>query len=363
MRRALLTLVLLTACKDKPPPPPPPPEPVHDGVRLIQAGTPPLQPLRYRFLKGTRTTSTLTCEVAIKTDGQGDLTPPLVVTLEAVVDDVASDGTAHLRFTLSGAKLAQPGAADGPRGSLELAEQVAALQGIVITETLAPDGTTSGARVETTGSAPDKARAQLDSLLQSLAHVTTQLPAEAVGIGATWRERRTLPPGGITGVAETVYTLRALTPTSFSYESVGELTGGPQTITNEGVTIEVSKSAGRTEAKGTVELERYALDVTTRSVFTSTMSAVVPPDAAGGGASTIEVTMATRMVPGATGADGGSGAGAGIGGGSGIGSGTGTGTGNGIGTGTEAGTEAGTGSASDAGVTDAGRPARRRAAN
>lgn len=291
MRRALLTLALLTACKDKPAPPPPAPTPVHDGVQLIQAGTAPLQPLRYRFAPGTRTTSTLTCEVAIKTDGQGEAAPPLVVTLETVVEDVASDGAAHLRFTLTGAQLARP-------GSAELAEQVAALPGIAITETLAPDGTTSGARVETTGAAPDKARAQLDSLLQSLAHVTTQLPAEAVGVGATWRERRTLPPGGIAGVAETVYTLRAVAPTSFSYASVGELTGGPQTITNEGVTIEVSKSAGRTEASGTVALDRYALDVTTRSAFTSTMSTVVPPDAAGGGASTIEVTMAARMVPG-----------------------------------------------------------------
>ena len=290
MRRALLTLAVLVACKDKPPAPPPPPAPPHDGVKLIQPGTGPLQALRYRFVKGARTASTLVCEVAIKSDGQGDTTPPLVVELETLVDDVASDGTAKLRFTLTGAHLQH-------EASSELQAAVAALPGVIITETIAPDGASSGARVETAGAAPDKARGQLDSLLQSLAHVTTQLPAEAVGVGATWTERRTLPPGGIRGIAETVYTLTGLTPHSFTYTSAGQLSGGPQTIERDGVTIEVTHTAGHSEAKGTVELARYALDVDVHTTFTSTMNAIAPKDTPGSGSSTVEITMATRMTP------------------------------------------------------------------
>lgn len=296
MYRALLTLalpiVIGASCKDKPPPPTPPiAEAPHDGVKLIQRGAVPVQTLRYRFVKGAKTASTLVCDVAIKTDGEGEVTPPLVVDLDAVVEDVASDGTAKLRLTLTGARLQREGTA-------ELAAQVAALPGIEITETLAPDGVTTGARVSSTGSGPDKARAQLDSLLQSLAHVTTQLPAEAVGVGATWEERRTLPPGGITGLAKTIYTVTALTPTSFSYTSAGELTGGRQTITREGVTIDVNQASGHVEGKGTIALESYALDVDNRTLFKATMTTVVPADAGGGGASTIEVAMATRMTPG-----------------------------------------------------------------
>jgi hypothetical protein len=295
MYRALLTLawpiVIGASCKDKPAPAPAPPvEAPHDGVKLIQRGAAPVQTLRYRFSKGAKTASTLVCDVAIKTDGEGEVTPPLVVDLETVIEDVASDGTAKLRLTLTGARLQREGSAD-------LAAQVAALPGIEITETLAPDGATSGARVSSTGSGPDKARAQLDSLLQSLAHVTTQLPAEAVGIGATWEERRTLPPGGITGIAKTIYTVTALTPTSFSYTSAGDLTGGRQTITRDGVTIDVNQASGHVEGKGTVALEAYALDVDSRTGFKATMTTVGARDAGSSDASTIEVTMATRMTP------------------------------------------------------------------
>jgi hypothetical protein len=259
-------------------------------VKLTQRGAEPVQTLRYHFAPTSRTASTLVCDVAIKSDGAGEVTPPLVVQLETVVEDVASDGTAKLRITLTGAHLER-------EASAELAAQVEALKGIEITETISPDGTTTGARVSSTGSGPDKARAQLDSLLQSLAHVTTQLPAEAVGVGATWEERRTLPPGGITGTATTIYTLTALTPTSFSYTSAGQLAGGRQSITRDGVTIDVTKTSGRTEAKGTVALEAYKLDVDTKSVFAATMNTVDPKDAAG--PSNIEITMTTRMVPAA----------------------------------------------------------------
>ena len=297
MRCCLLTLVFLLACKEKPAPPPPPPEPPHDGVKLIQPGTAPRQVLRYQLTKGARTTSTLVCDYAIKNDGQGDAIPTLVVDLEAVVDDVLADGSAKLRFTLTGARLREaPGATAGE----DLQAQAAALQGVVITELLAPDGKSSGARVESAATVPDKVKPQLDSLLGSLEHVVVQVPSEPVGVDATWQERRTLPPGGITGVTEILYTVTALTPGAFTYTSAGLLTGAAQTIEREGIKVEVSNTKGRSTAKGTVALASYALDVEVSSVFSATMNAIAPKDAPGSGSSTVEITMATRMTPGTT---------------------------------------------------------------
>ncbi|MEO7729613.1 MAG: hypothetical protein ABIY55_01470 [Kofleriaceae bacterium] len=297
MRCCLLTLVFVIACKDKPVELPPPPEPPHDGVKLIQPGTAPRQVLRYQLTKGARTTSTLVCDYAIKNDGAGDAIPTLVVELETVVDDVLADGSAKLRFTLTGA---HPRVAPGTVAPDDLEAQAMALQGVVISELLAPDGKSSGARVEAAATVPEKVRPQLDSLLASLEHVVVQVPTEPIGVDATWQERRTLPPGGITGVSEILYTVTALPPGAFTYTSTGLLTGGPQTIERDGMKIEVSNTTGHASAKGTVALASYALDVEVSSVFSATMNAIAPKDTPGSGSSTVEITMATRMTPGTT---------------------------------------------------------------
>ena len=301
MRRRLLTLVFVIACKDKPVEQPARPEAPHDGLTLIQPGTAPRQTLRYQLTKGARTTSTLACDFAVKSDGQGDAIPTLIVELETVVDDVLADGSAKLRFTLTRAHLRD---APGSTTPDELQAQATALQGVVITELLAPDGKSSGAHVEAAAAVPDNARAQLDSLVESLEHVVVQLPSDPIGVDATWQERRTLPPGGITGVSEILYTVTALPPGAFTYTSTGLLTGAAQTIEREGMKVEVTNTKGRSAAKGTVALSSYALDVEVSSVFSSTMNAIVAKDTPGAGSSTMEITMATRMTPGTPGTPG-----------------------------------------------------------
>lgn len=219
--------------------------------------------------------------------------------------------------------------------------QTAALRGVVITESLGPDGQVSNAHVEGDDKDKDKLHRDLDTLLRSLERVTTRLPAEPVGVGASWRERRTLPEGGIRATSEITYTLASLTGTTMAFTSVGRSAGDPQTIEQDGSKVEVTDTHGRTEAIGSVDLSRYAIDVSARSTFSTTM-AVIAPDAgasAGPGAerSTIEIAMMIRMssgeAPATAAASAGAGSGAGTGSGSGLGAGSGAGTGSGSGAG------------------------------
>jgi hypothetical protein len=296
MRCAFLTLSCLIACKDKPPPPPPPaPAPPQDGVTLLQAGAPPFAALRYHLTRGAKTASELVYDFTIESDGKGGPAPTLIIDLETTVEDVAADGAARLRIAITRATTRDaPGAAAASEAARA---QATAIQGVVITETLAADGRASGIHATAGATLPDSARAQLDSLVASLEHVATQLPAEPVGVGATWKERRTLPAGGIAGVSETVYTVTALAGDTFSYTSAGQLTGGRQTLERDGTKVEVTNSRGQSEARGTVDLSRNVLDVTVRSSFTSTMNALVAAETPGAGSSTIAITMATRMTP------------------------------------------------------------------
>jgi hypothetical protein len=279
-------------------------------VTLVQPGTAPRQALRYQLSKGNKITSQLECDADIKSSELGGPMPTQVVALETVVDDVLPDGAAKLRITVTDAGIRERPGAEAVGDVMRA--QIAAMRGVVISETLAPDGNISDARVEA-GATSDKLHRELDGLLRNLEHVATRLPAEPVGVGAVWRERRTLPEGGVRAVSEITYTLASLDGTTVGYHSIGESTGAPQTIEQDGTKLEVTDTHGRSSASGTVDLARYAPDLTALSTFETTMKVIAPSPGSGDGPassdgpgssdvrgsgdgrSTIEIAMAIRM--------------------------------------------------------------------
>jgi hypothetical protein len=312
MRCALLTIAALIACKDKRPEQPPPPPVPHDGVTLIQAGAAPLRVLRYQLTKGTKTTSELVYDLDARSAGseigsgsaagssaagEGGPTPTLVFTLDTAVDDVLPDGTAKLRITVVKAQVRdQP---SNPSGGDVLRSQAAAAEGVVFTETLAPDGKISDPKVDAQAALPAKARERLDSLIQGLEHVAMQLPSEPIGVGATWKERKPLPAGGIRAMAETTYTLTALTGTTASYTAAGRSTGDAQTVEQDGMKVAVTNPRGHSEIKGTLDLARYVVDVSSKATFAADMNVDAPAGTPGAGSSTVEVTVGIQMAPAA----------------------------------------------------------------
>ncbi|HEX7842933.1 MAG TPA: hypothetical protein VF469_35920, partial [Kofleriaceae bacterium] len=304
MRCTFLTLAALLACRDKAPEPTPPasPPPPRDGVTLLQPGTPPLQVLRYHLTRGSKTSSELECDVDVKNDQEGGPLPTLIVELETTVEDVLADGSAKLRIAVIGTSVREREGSEMPSqvASNVMRAQAAALRGVVLTQTLAPDGAVSDSHVLAPGvpggsGAIEPAGAQLDSLLRSLERVAMRLPAEPVGAGATWRERRTLPEGGIRAVAEITYTLASLTGTSMAYTSTGQLAGSPQTVEQDGAKVEVQGTHGRSDVRGSVDLSRYEIDVTAASAFASTMTVVASDAGPGAERSTVEIAMTIRL--------------------------------------------------------------------
>ncbi|TMQ02358.1 MAG: hypothetical protein E6J90_29690 [Deltaproteobacteria bacterium] len=295
MRCGLLTLALLIACRDSTPSPPPPPAPPHDGVTLLQPGAPPLAMLRYHVTKGTRTSSELMYDVDVKSDGQSGPMPTLVVELDTVIQDVR-DGAAELRITVVDASVRERPGSQLPSDLVRT--QASALRGVVIAQTLAADGAISGSHVEAAG-ASAKASTELDNLLRSLERMAMRLPAEPVGIGALWRERRTLPDGGIRAVSEITYRLAGLGGSGFSYTGTGRAVGPPHTIEQDGMKVEVADTRGNAEVHGSIDLSRYAIDATAISTFATTMTVVSPDAGPGAARSTVEIAMAVRMTAGA----------------------------------------------------------------
>jgi len=299
MRLGPLTLIMLIACRDKPPPPAPPappPAPPQDGVVLVHSGTAPLQPLRYHLTRGMTTASELVYDLDVKTDGKPGPVPTLVVELETVVEDVRPDGTAKLRITVVGTAVRAPAASE--TAAAQLHSEAAAIQGVSISELLAPDGAVSDAQTTAAGTLPDAARAQLDTLIRGLSQAAARLPAEPVGLGASWRERRTLPEGGIRVVTETLYVLTARDGDALAYTSTGTSTAVPQTVVQDGTKVEVTDTHGHAEAAGTIDLARHAFELTSSSVFTTTMTIDAPSGTPGAGRSTLEIAMKLQVIAG-----------------------------------------------------------------
>jgi hypothetical protein len=295
MRCTILTLVALIACQDKKPEAPPPPAVPHDGVTLVLPGAAPLQILRYHLTRGSKTASALVWDFAVDSEGQPGPMPTLVFDLETTVDDVLADGTAKLRIAVVRTTVRdRPGSSTG---SDLVREQAAAMQGVIITATLAPDGALSDSKIELAATAPDSVRARLDGLSRSLEQVAMRLPTEPVGIGAAWRERKSLPAGGIRAISDAIYTLSSITGNTVTYTGTSQATGVPQTVEQDGLKVEVTNTHGHTETRGAVDLARYVLVLTSTSTFTTAMNVIAPPQSPGSGASTVTITTALQVTP------------------------------------------------------------------
>jgi hypothetical protein len=292
MRCMILTLGCLAACQDKKPAPPPP-QPPHDGVMLLSQGKAPFQPLRYHLTRGQKTASELVWEMTAVNDGQRSPMPTLVIQLETSVEDVLADGTAKLRIAVVRTTVRDQ--KDSAVGSDLVRDQAAAMQNVVITESLAPDGKLSESHVETQATVPDSMRNGLDSLLRTLEQAAMRLPDEPVGLSAIWRERKSLPAGGIRAVSETTYTLTSLAGTKLTYSGQGVASGEPQTIEQDGLKVEVTSTRGHSETQGAIDLARHAPELTVHSTFTTAMNVVASPPAPGSGPSTVEITMAIQV--------------------------------------------------------------------
>ena len=282
--------------------------PPHDGLTVINPGTAPLRLLRYRLTKGDKTASELVWDFATQDDGRAEVTPSLVIDFETTVEDVRADGSAQLalritRTTIRGEDAgagsgSEMGNTPGSATSSDLVRNFAqAMQGVTIHEALAPDGGVSDLKVDAPPGLAPALATRLDNLSRGLSQVTMKLPTQPVGLTASWRERKTLPDGGIHAVSEATYTLTALTETTLGYQADATMTGPAQTIEQEGVKIDVTDTHGQSEVRGTVDLTHYAPTGSLKSSFATTMNVAAPAGTPGAGKSTMAVKMAFQLTP------------------------------------------------------------------
>jgi len=247
--RYLALAALLVGCKSNEPPPAPP----TTDVVVVAAGAAPQSALRYAVPKGSKTTFELSIDWKVTAGAIESALPTIVTTLELACDDVAPDGSMKLHAKVVDASAhAREGSKVQP-GSI--ADLLAPLKGITMSLTLAPDGRISQPAIEA-GAKPLSSQVdqQAKALAASFQQLAMSLPTAAVGAGAKWRTSRKIQQNGMTLTTVTTVDVTSLDAGVVGYTLTSEVHGADQTVTQNGIAVEVKDITGSAQGKGAINL-------------------------------------------------------------------------------------------------------------
>ena len=202
-----------------------------NGLELLDAGAAPRERLVLQPVVGAEAERVMVAEIgiAVEIDGEELPSPTLPATrlvLRSLVDDVDDEGTITSTFTLVDAA-----AVDGPGvDPAVLAQTNAALDqmdGLTGTGTTDRHGGSPDVSIDTGPITDPALRSTLDSLTSQLTNLTAPLPAQPVGVGASWRVDRSATLNGVQTDTSTTYTLQARSGNDYVLDVVQEATAPP----------------------------------------------------------------------------------------------------------------------------------------
>jgi len=249
--RYLVLAAVLVGCKSHEPPPAPPPT----DVVVVAPGTPPQRALRYAVAKGTKTTIELSVDWKVTAGEITSALPTIVTTLDIACDDVAADGTMKLHAKVLDASAHER--ADSQVAPASIASLLEPLKGTTLTLTLAPDGRVAPPTVDQ-GTKPlsPAVTEQLQALAASFQQLAMSLPTAPVGVGAKWRTSRKIQQNGLALTTVTTVDITGLDATTAAFTLGSEVHGADQTVTQNGVAVDVKDVTGTAQGKGTIDLAK-----------------------------------------------------------------------------------------------------------
>lgn len=260
--------VILVACKTNQAPPPPAPT----DVAVLAPGAAPRAVVRYAVPRGATSTIELATDWTVTAGEMTSTLPTIVTSFEIACDDVAPDGTMKLHAKVVDA--AAHGRADSKIDPASIASELEPLRGMVLAMSLAPDGRAARATVEAGAKAPSpQVTEQLNALAASVSQLAMSLPTAPIGVGARWRTSRTITQGGLALTAVTTVDVTSLDASGVGFTLSSQIHGADQTITQNGLSVEMKDVHGTATGKGTIALTKGLMTGALHFDLTSQMSA------------------------------------------------------------------------------------------
>lgn len=171
------------------------------SVRLLEAGSAPFQPIRYRFSAGATATAQLELHMSMgmrlqDQDVPMPNLPPSRTSLRTNVTAVAPNGDAHLTFNIDSIEVIDGDQYDAQivNAMQQAYETIRDFSGAM---DISPLGVATNVSINIPEGVDDTVRSILDDMQKSLTQLSMLLPTEPVGVGARWVARQTLLVRGI----------------------------------------------------------------------------------------------------------------------------------------------------------------------
>lgn len=239
-------------------------------LQIVSAGNAPRHLLAYQPAAGSRVTLDLAVDVTVSAGDMGGPMPTIVLTLEVAVDAAMPIGT-MLRTTVVDAVARDRDDSRVP--AVALGGPLGLMKGIVLTSMLTPSGRIVGTHASTANPLPATAKSQLSALVANFDQLVMPLPHEPVGVGAVWRNSRPLEQNGMRMTSVNSIELTGLTDDKLSYAIDTEVHGPDQTVSQGGMTVEITDITGTGTGTGTIDLRTLAVSSDLTSQFRSSMKA------------------------------------------------------------------------------------------
>lgn len=220
-------------------------------VRLIGAGTDPKTLLRYDVAKGTTVTLDMVLNISIEAPGAAmPSMPPIRMSMTESCIDVEAGG--HMRFEVKVGSMS----ADGTGPMADAMGQVGdMMKKMRYTFRLSPSGRVDDVQVEgLEGPMADIGKQMKDSIEQFAA----PLPDQPVGKGSTWRFKRAAEANGVKMATVNDFELVELKDQVATFKVKGRVVAPSQTISKNGMSINLDKMDGVVTGLIANDLRRFA---------------------------------------------------------------------------------------------------------
>ena len=183
------------------------------SVEVLDAGRPPLAPLRLQFQEGDTTTVAVTIDLDVSQTSSGarqELATPAVREVVTLTVDGVVDGEAMVSLAFTEAAVVRTGTDLTDAEAAEIDRELAALVGIRGSGRITEFGELTTFRYDLPDGLDDGVRTTLERTRGQLDVLSLPLPPDPVGLGARWRATSTSRIGGFPLRQETTYELTGL---------------------------------------------------------------------------------------------------------------------------------------------------------
>ncbi|MBA3818705.1 MAG: hypothetical protein H0X17_07420 [Deltaproteobacteria bacterium] len=229
-------------------------------VTLTSPGKAPRRPIRFTATKGMRRAVTTTMKMKLGVE-IGDRKAPvqklptIQMVMDLVVTDVASNGDIRYEFTLR-EPVVMPDKATPATMRDQVAASIQGLGGMTGHAVVTSRGFTRSADVAVPKSASAQSQQFVDSIRQSLNQLSAPVPAEPVGVGASWDTVSKLEQSGLALTQTATTRLKAFKGNRITLQIGLAQQAAPQKFTTNGVSVDLLAFASKGSGETTIELDR-----------------------------------------------------------------------------------------------------------